>query len=105
KVNGPKIKLFLPRFSDMAKKTSYIKDLSTLEGQDISLQGWVSNRRDSKGLVFLILRDGSGLCQCIVDINVVGNDKFEQAKRLGIESSLSISGKIVRDERQIGGME
>lgn len=83
----------------------YIKDLSQLEGQEITLKGWVANSRESKGLVFLILRDGTGMCQCIVDLNKVGDEMFENARRLGSESSLSLSGRVVKDERQIGGYE
>ncbi len=83
----------------------YIKDLSQFEGQEVTLQGWVANRRESKGLVFLVLRDGTGMSQCIVDLNKVGETVFENARRLGIESSLSITGNVVKDERQVGGFE
>ncbi|MDX5320376.1 MAG: OB-fold nucleic acid binding domain-containing protein, partial [Bacteroidota bacterium] len=83
----------------------YIKDLGQFEGQSVTLQGWVANRRDSKGLVFLVLRDGTGMTQCIVDLNNVGEENFENARRMGIESSLKLSGRVVKDERQIGGYE
>ena len=83
----------------------YIKDLSQFEGKEVTLQGWVANRRESKGLVFMILRDGTGMSQCIVDLNKVGENLFENARRLGIESSLRVSGTVVKDERQVGGFE
>lgn len=83
----------------------YIKDLSNFEGQEITLKGWVANKRDSKGLVFIILRDGTGLCQCVVDANNVSEDIFNEAKRATLETSLTITGKIVKDEKQIGGYE
>lgn len=79
--------------------------MALLEGQETELKGWVANKRDSKGLVFLILRDGSGQCQCIVDLNLVGDERFNEAKKLGIESAVSLTGKVVKDERQIGGYE
>lgn len=82
-----------------------IKDLSKFCGEEVTLKGWVANKRDSKGLVFIILRDGSGLCQCIGDINILGEDIFNNAVSLGLESSVIISGKVVADERQIGGFE
>jgi aspartyl/asparaginyl-tRNA synthetase len=37
-----------------------IKDLASFEGQEITLLGWASNKRESKGLVFVVLRDGTG---------------------------------------------
>ncbi|MFT4522211.1 MAG: asparaginyl-tRNA synthetase [Bacteroidia bacterium] len=84
---------------------AYIKDLSTQLNGEVTLNGWVQNKRESKTVVFLIVRDGSGFCQCIVDEANVGAEIFVQAASLGLESSLSISGKVVKDERQIGGYE
>lgn len=82
-----------------------IERLSTAVGQTITLQGWVMGKRTGKGLVFLIVRDGSGLCQCIVDENKVDTAIFEDAKRITQESSLRITGQVVADERQVGGYE
>ena len=57
-------------------------------------------------MVFLIiLRDGSGFCQCIVDLNNIGEEQFNKATSLGQESSLRLTGKVVEDTRQIGGFE
>lgn len=83
----------------------FIKDLSTQEGQEVTLKGWVANKREGKGLVFVILRDGSGLCQCVVSAETVANEVFENAKTLTLESSVELTGKVVKDERQIGGYE
>jgi len=82
-----------------------IERLSAAVGQTITLQGWVMGKRTGKGLVFLIVRDGSGLCQCIVDENKVAVALFEDAKRITQESSLRITGQVVADERQVGGYE
>lgn len=82
-----------------------IKDLSKFVEKEVTLKGWVANRRDGKGLVFIILRDGTGQCQCIGDIHLIGEDKFNSAVSLGLESSLIVTGKVVADERQIGGYE
>jgi asparaginyl-tRNA synthetase len=84
---------------------TYIKDLSTHQDSTVTLNGWMQNKRESKGLIFLVLRDGSGFCQCIIDINTLGEDNFNNVSSLGIESSISITGKVVADERQMGGFE
>lgn len=82
-----------------------IKDLASYQDKEVTLQGWASNKRDSKGLAFIVLRDGTGWCQCVIAEEVVGSDKFNTAKRVGLETSLTITGKVVRDEKQIGGFE
>jgi asparaginyl-tRNA synthetase len=84
---------------------TYIKDLAKLEGQEVELKGWNAQKRDSKTIVFMTLRDGTGFTQCIIDVNTVGEEAFETAKRLTQESSLSVKGKVVKDERQVGGYE
>ncbi len=83
----------------------YIKDLSKYQGQEITLKGWAANKRESKGLVFILLRDGTGMCQCVVDANLVSENIFNDAKKATLETSLTITGKIVKDEKQVGGYE
>jgi asparaginyl-tRNA synthetase len=56
-------------------------------------------------LVFIILRDGTGLCQCVVDANKVSEEIFAHAQKVSLETSLSITGTVVKDERQVGGYE
>lgn len=82
-----------------------IERLKEVVGQETTLQGWILGKRTGKGLVFLVLRDGSGMCQCVVDENKVSPELFEDAKRLTQESSVIVTGLIVADERQIGGHE
>lgn len=84
---------------------TYISKLAEYEGQEVTLQGWVSNSRNSKALVFIVLRDGTGFCQCIINIDDVGESVFDTVKRLPQESSLALTGNVVKDERQIGGFE
>lgn len=82
-----------------------IKDFFTNEGKDISVNGWVANKRTGKGLVFVVLRDGSGFVQCVINENEVSPECFEIARSLTLETSVVIDGKVVKDERQIGGCE
>ncbi len=83
----------------------YIKQLAQHEGQEVTLKGWLAQKRDSKGLAFLVLRDGTGFVQCVVDINTVGEEMFEAAKRLTQESSFTVTGLVRKDEKQFGGYE
>ncbi|MDZ7693411.1 MAG: asparagine--tRNA ligase [Balneolaceae bacterium] len=83
----------------------YIKNLSEHEGQEVTLKGWVYNYRSSKNLYFLELRDGTGICQCVVSKNDVDDHVWEAADSLRQESSVEVTGKIVEDERSEGGYE
>ncbi|MEM6722445.1 MAG: asparagine--tRNA ligase [Bacteroidota bacterium] len=83
----------------------YISDFPKLEGQEATVRGWVYNKRESKTNIFIVLRDGSGFCQVVVGLDDVGETQFEQAKKLTRESSVAITGKIIKDERQMGGYE
>jgi asparaginyl-tRNA synthetase len=74
-------------------------------GQQVCIQGWVQNRRDSKGLSFIVLRDGSGFCQCVLSEGELGENAFAQAQALGLESSVQFAGRVVEDPRQLGGLE
>jgi asparaginyl-tRNA synthetase len=82
-----------------------IGDLAKYEGQEITLSGWASNKRESKGLVFIVLRDGTGWCQCVASADVLSAENFEEARKVTLETSLHLTGKVVKDERQIGGFE
>jgi len=83
----------------------YIKNLKNFEGQTKTLKGWVYNIRSSKNLHFIELRDGTGLCQCIVSADDVSGQVFEDAGSLKQESSVEISGNVVKDDRSVGGYE
>lgn len=83
----------------------YISDLSAYTGQQVTLKGWVANKRTGKGLAFLILRDGTGFCQTVVAEDQVSEDAFDVAKRVTMESAVELTGTVVADDRQIGGYE
>ena len=83
----------------------YIQDFSKYEGQEVTIKGWVANKRDSKTNIFIVFRDGSGYAQCVVNLDNVGEDNFQSAKRLTQESSVIFKGTVIKDERQIGGYE
>lgn len=82
-----------------------INRISEFEGQIIQLNGWVYNSRRSGKIGFLMFRDGFGIIQCIVAKNDVGEDQFEVFKSLTQESSLSVIGEVVKNDRAPGGFE
>ncbi|GAI19175.1 unnamed protein product, partial [marine sediment metagenome] len=84
---------------------SYISELKNNVGQEVTLAGWLYQSRSSGKIQFLIIRDGTGLCQCILEKGKVSNELFEQLKHLGQESSLTVTGTVRADERSVGGYE
>ena len=78
----------------------YINQLSNFVDQTVTLKGWVYNLRSSKSLLFLELRDGSGLTQCIISQSDVSEEVWEAASSLRQESSLELTGKVLADERR-----
>lgn len=82
-----------------------IDQLRNHVGQTVTLRGWLYNSRSSGKLLFLIVRDGTGTCQCVLEKSETNAELFEAAKRLGQESSLAIEGAVRPDERSVGGYE
>ena len=82
-----------------------INRISEYIGQTIKLNGWVYNSRRSGKIGFLMFRDGFGLMQCIVAKNDVGDEAFEVFKSLTQESSLSVVGDIVQNDKAPSGFE
>ena len=86
-------------------KTVTINNVSRYLEENVKINGWVYNTRRSGKIGFLILRDGFGLLQCILEKSHLGEENFNKFKDLTQESSLSIKGKVVKNERAIGGFE
>jgi len=62
--------------------------------QRVGFRGWVHNIREMGGIIFLDLRDRSGIIQTIVDPKIIGQENFEKVKRLKKESVIKIEGEI-----------
>ena len=84
---------------------TYIKDLSNHVGEEVSLKGWIFNKRSSGKIKFIILRDGTGLLQCVYFKGNISEEVFNLADRLGQESSIEVKGKVKGEPRAVGGYE
>jgi len=70
-------------------------------GEKVTLAGWVQRRRDLGGLIFIQLRDRSGIIQCTVNKDATP-DVFAEAFKVRSEYVLKISGEVIkRDENAI----
>jgi asparaginyl-tRNA synthetase len=82
-----------------------IERIGQYVGQEVLLKGWVYNIRSSGKIFFLLVRDGTGVIQCIVERSSAGEELFARAAALTQESSIEISGTVREDKRAPGGYE
>jgi len=82
-----------------------IRQVSSHVGQEVVLQGWLYNLRESGKLLFPLFRDGTGIIQGVVVKSAVSPEVFERARHLTQESSLRVTGKVRADQRAPGGYE
>ena len=82
----------------------FINKLKDFVGQEVTLQGWLFNKRSSGKIRFVILRDGTGYVQCVFFKGNVSEEIFEMADKIGQESSIIVTGKVKEAARQVGGV-
>jgi asparaginyl-tRNA synthetase len=82
-----------------------IHQVSQHAGQEVILQGWLYNLRESGKLLFPLFRDGTGIIQGVVVKSTVPPEVFESLRGLTQESSLRVTGKVRADQRAPGGFE
>ena len=86
-------------------ETVIIKNLGNYSGQEVKINGWVYNRRSVGKIWFLILRDGSGLLQCVVVNGECDSKSFNLEQNLNQEDSVTIIGLVKKEPRAVGGFE
>lgn len=84
---------------------AYVEELQQHIGKDVQLQGWVYNKRSSGKIRFVLLRDGTGIVQCVMVKGQVPDHVFKLFDGLTQESSISLWGRVRKDDRAPGGVE
>src|SRR5437870_12405858 len=77
----------------------------TLDAKQVRVRGWLQNKRTGGGIIFLLLRDGSGVVQCTLRKGKVDEKTFEEFQSTRIESSVELLGEVTADPRAPGGRE
>src|SRR5258706_2936633 len=83
----------------------YIEDIGRHEGEEVTIRGWLHNRRSSGKIHFLILRDGTGFIQGVMSKAAVGDDMFKATDHLSQETSVIVTGTARADKRAPSGYE
>ncbi|MCK4523695.1 asparagine--tRNA ligase [candidate division WOR-3 bacterium] len=83
----------------------FINHLSEHIGEEVEVRGWVYNKRSSGKISFLLLRDGTGIVQCIIFHPDANEEVIKVFETLTIESGVIVKGKIKEDKRSPIGVE
>ncbi len=77
------------------KRTHRCAELSKAQvGQTVTVMGWVQKSRNKGGVVFVDLRDRSGVLQIIFEENKCGTEIFEKAGKLRSEFVIAVTGQV-----------
>ncbi|MCZ6603505.1 MAG: asparagine--tRNA ligase [Planctomycetota bacterium] len=82
-----------------------ISKLKDHVGQEVTIRGWLYNRRSSGKIQFLQIRDGTGIVQGVLVKKEVPEHLFESSDLIPQESSIEIRGTVREDSRAPGGFE
>jgi asparaginyl-tRNA synthetase len=82
-----------------------ISDAAGHVGEQVEIRGWVTHRRSSGKVQFVVLRDGSGQVQCVAGVKDLAPEQWERSGALTQESAVIARGTVKADPRQTGGVE
>jgi len=83
----------------------YVKEIATAVGQQVTIKGWLYDHTDKGKLQFLLVRDGTGVIQCVASQKDLPAEAFAAAQAVTQESSLIVTGSVREDKRAPGGYE
>ncbi|MEW6026304.1 MAG: asparagine--tRNA ligase [Planctomycetota bacterium] len=105
---------------DSGHKVAAISELKNLIGQSVTIKGWLYNLRSSGKILFLLVRDGTGIVQCVTSRpddtsgrgspveaaeKDIGTEQFKEISKITQESSIIVTGVVREDKRAPGGVE
>jgi asparaginyl-tRNA synthetase len=77
-----------------------IDKLAAHVDKEVTIQGWMYNKRGSGKIYFLQLRDGSGVVQAIAEASSVPEEVMQTAEKLTLESSVKVTGKVTKHPKK-----
>ena len=77
------------------KRSHRCTEVTTAQiGQEVTVMGWVQKSRNKGGIIFVDLRDRSGILQIIFEENDCGAENFAKAEKLRSEFVIAVKGKV-----------
>lgn len=87
------------------EQATWIGKLKELMDSEVTIRGWIRNRRMGKNMWFIDLRDGSDEVQCALYVPNANPELVNQLKEADLESTVEFTGKVVENSKAIGGLE
>ncbi len=84
---------------------TFIKDLSKKVGEEVTIKGWLNNKRSSGKIAFLEIRDGSGFAQAVAVKESLSAEIWDLIDKSTQESSLEVTGTVSKHPKQEGVYE
>jgi asparaginyl-tRNA synthetase len=82
-----------------------IRELGRHEGDAVTVRGWVQHTRTHGKVAFVVVRDGTGIVQCVVGQRDVAPEVWDLMAHLTLEASVQVTGSVRADKRAPGGYE
>jgi asparaginyl-tRNA synthetase len=91
----------------MTKRYIQIEEIfkESMAGDKVKIRGWIYRTRSSGNIVFIMLRDSTGILQATIKKGNLEDKEFNDAKKALVESSVELEGIIKQDNRAPGGFE
>jgi aspartyl-tRNA synthetase len=88
------------------RRTHYSRELDEkMNGESVTLMGWVHEIRDLGGIIFVLLRDRNGITQITAPSKKISPELFGEIRKLRKESVLGVKGKVQGSPKAPGGVE
>jgi asparaginyl-tRNA synthetase len=84
---------------------SEVRQLGRHQGEVVTVQGWVETTRGHGRVAFIVLRDGTGIVQCVLVQKQLAPEDWARYESLSHEASVRVTGEVRADDRAPGGYE
>ncbi|MCX5760289.1 MAG: OB-fold nucleic acid binding domain-containing protein, partial [Gemmatimonadetes bacterium] len=78
----------------MSQPFARIDQLSQFADQSVTVRGWVTHLRSSGKVAFIVMRDGSGVLQCVLVKKQLPEDDWARFAELTLEASVAVTGDV-----------
>jgi asparaginyl-tRNA synthetase len=84
---------------------TWISELGDHVDRTVTVNGWIATTRSSGKIAFLVLRDGTGIVQCVLSKKEVSDETWSRFQSLTLESSVAVTGTVRVEPRSPAGYE